>query len=244
MRVFILAAGEGSRLQPYTNVLPKALIHVKGKPCIRWIIERLVKQGFNEIVLCINENFFPHFKHEFRDIHVEYSTSPNPLGTAGEIVNAKNFVEDTFMIHYGDELTNVNLRGLSHLHKRHKDAIGTLAVVRGVPLPVGLVELEKNLIKVFKEKPPLKELTWCGIAVLEPEILKYANMGDDFALDIFPKVLSDDKRLYAYFSRAKWIQIGSIERLKVANESSLDLLDLNEDKSYKGDGSPARSRSK
>jgi len=76
MKIYILAGGEGSRMQPWTSIFPKCLLPVGGKPVSRIIVERLIDEGFTEIILCINRIFEREFKHEYRDI----GHAPRPEG--------------------------------------------------------------------------------------------------------------------------------------------------------------------
>lgn len=218
MRAFVLAAGTGSRLQPYTSLIPKPLLPVGGKPCIRYIVERLNRQGFQDIVICVNEIHLPMFQFEMRDLDVSFSSSKKPLGTAGELLNCRELIEGDFLIHYADELTNVSLEKLVDIHNTNSNGLGTLALVNKFPLPVGLIELEGSEVVAFMEKPSIKASFWVGIAILREEIFKYATIGDDFAKDVFPRVINDGKKLYTHVFEAEWIDIGNISRYKHANE--------------------------
>ena len=224
-KAFLLAAGEGTRLQPYTSVIPKSLLPIGGKPVLRWILERLKFHGLTDVVLCINKSFQDQFEYHVSNSHnlgfnVEFSISDRPLGTAGEIYNARKFIDGPFILYYGDELTKVNLTEMMRFHKTKKDGVGTLALVCGVPIEVGVVDANKDVICNFHEKPPFEKYTWAGIAILEPEILKFIKKpeGLDLAKDVFPSVIKSNKRLYAYKSDAVWLDVGGLAHYKIANE--------------------------
>lgn len=220
MRVVIPAGGEGSRLFPYTDVIPKALLPVGGKPVIWWIIQSLRKHGFEDIIICINKRHTENFRYELRDYgeNITLIENDRSLGSAGEILGAKDLLDDSFLMHYSDELTPVNLTELVGFHKVRKTSIGTLAVVKNVPLDVGLVELDGHRVKQLVEKPMLNRTAWAGIAVFEPEIFDFIKIGDDFAMNVFPKVLQDNKRLFAYQSPVRWFDVGSLSHYKKACE--------------------------
>jgi len=217
MKVVIPAGGEGSRLFPYTNVIPKALLPIDGKPVIWWIVQRLKSQGFEDIIICVNQEYTKNFAHELRDYPSKILIIQNnaPLGSAGEILGAKKEITDTFLLHYSDELTPINLVELVGFHNVRK-GIGTLGVIENVPLDVGIVDIEKNRIKNLIEKPMLNRTAWAGIAVFEPEIFNYIKLGNDFARDIFPKIINDKKRFYAYRSNVLWLDVGSLSHYKRA----------------------------
>lgn len=216
MKVVIPAGGEGGRLFPYTDLIPKALLPVGGKPVIWWIIQNLMKHGFEDIIICINKEYTENFRYELRDYKTNMTIIENdrPLGSAGEILGAKKDIKESFLLHYSDELTPINLTELVGFHKVRKTSSGTLAVIHNVPLDVGLVELDGNRVKGLIEKPVLNRLAWAGIAVFEPEIFDYIHIGDDFAMNIFPKVLQSKKKLFAYKSPVFWYDVGSISHYK------------------------------
>src|ERR1700690_1052023 len=98
-RLLILAGGKGERLFPFSSVIPKCLIPVAGKPCVRWIVEDALQQGFDDIVLCINKKDEANFKHEFRDLDVIFSVNCEATGTVDELLGAKGnrLIANTFI---------------------------------------------------------------------------------------------------------------------------------------------------
>jgi mannose-1-phosphate guanylyltransferase/phosphomannomutase len=218
MKVVIPAGGEGSRLFPYTNIVPKALLPVGGKPVIWWITQNLLKHGFEDVIVCVNQEYVNNFAYEFRDYrnNVTIIQNDRPLGSAGEILGAKKDIDESFLLHFSDELTPINLTELVGFHKVRK-GIGTLGLVRNIPLDVGLVELEKNEIKSFIEKPMLNRYAWAGIGVFEPEVFDYIMVGSDWSRDVFPRILNDKKKLYGYVSDALWTDIGIISHYRLAD---------------------------
>ncbi|GAH03832.1 unnamed protein product, partial [marine sediment metagenome] len=185
-------------------------------PSLIMLSRSLGKHGFEDIVICINKRYTKHFQHEFRDYLVNITVIENDrsLGSAGEILGAKDMLKESFLLHFSDELTPINLTELVGFHKVRKTSIGTLAVVKNVPLDVGLVELDGHRVKQLIEKPMLNKSAWAGIGVFEPEIFDFIKVGDDFARSVFPKVLQDNKRLFAYQSPVLWQDIGILSHYK------------------------------
>lgn len=218
MKAFVLAAGVGTRVQPYTSLIPKPLFPVGGKPCIRYILNRLIRQGLEDIVVCVNDSHLSMFKHELRDLDISFSISSKPLGTAGEIVNCRDLIDDDFLIYYADELTDINLKKLVEFHNSKKDGLATLAIVNQFPLPVGLINLKGSEVQSIEEKPSINISFWVGIAVIRKEILEYVNLGDDFARDIFPRILDEGRKIYTKTFETEWIDIGNISRYRHANK--------------------------
>lgn len=195
-----------------------------GKPIIEHVLTRLRQHGFSDILLCVNQRFKENFKPLTKPPwSVEIHSSPEPMGTAGELYDAREDIgEDPFLIHYGDELTKADISALKRYHGRvqhkRKEYLGSLALVRGVPMEVGVVRVKGNLITRFEEKPRIRFYTWAGIAILNPKILDYCRPGIDLGAHVFPEVLRKGYRLYAYKSDALWLDVGQIHHLRLAQK--------------------------
>ena len=110
MKAVILAGGLGTRLQPYTNSLPKPMLPLGEKPILEHLIEWVRKNGVKEIVLCVSylrkkiEDYFGDGK-KF-GVKIEYAISNKPLATAGQLKTAEKFIDGTFVCLYGDSIYN------------------------------------------------------------------------------------------------------------------------------------------
>lgn len=221
MKAVVLAGGQGSRLLPYTDLMPKVLLSIGSKPIIEHVLGRLLQHGFDDILLCINKAFYNNFEYLCKSPwNVKLSVSPKPMGTGGELYNAKgSLLKKSFLIHYGDEITTIDLAALKRYHERVQSRcegyMGSLALVKGVPMEVGVVRVKGNLVTKFDEKPKIKVYTWTGIAILNPKILEYCKPDTDLGADVFPTILSRGHRLYAYKSLARWYDIGQLHHLRL-----------------------------
>ena len=216
--VFILVGGKGERFFPFSTIIPKCLIPVGGKPCVRWIVEDAIKQGFNKIVLCTSEKDYNHFYYEFRDLDIDYSINNPSTGTASELLRAKKFIDGTFVLRYGDDLTDVSYNELLHFHKT-KNAALTLAFTTEYRLPVGVMRIgEKGRVLRVSEKPKLGKPSWIGVAVIEPQLLRYFRTGEDIAGQVIPKLLEARERVFAFGTQSDWYDIGNIEHWRKADE--------------------------
>lgn len=237
MKAIVLCAGGGSRLYPFSDLIPKSMMPVGGKPVLRWIIERLRLYAFKKIVLCVNKKDCAVFQDYFGDgsrfnVEIEYSVSDNPLGTVGEVLNAKNLLIDEgdltadFLLYYGDTLTQIELDRLytTHERARQRDGLVTLALVKNIPLDFGIVEGKafrwtKGLkITRFLEKPPLEKNVWAGVAIIDPQVfsLAKAKTGEDFGADLFPRLLINNLKIYGMQSNADWMDVGTISHYRRA----------------------------
>lgn len=216
MKFFVLAGGKGTRMAPYSDVIPKCLIPVAGKPCVRWVIEDIIDQGFNDIILCINKEYEPNYRHEFRDIAVKFSVSEEPLGTVGEILCAKKLIDGAFVLRYGDDLTEIDYRALIDFHKKEK-ATTTLVLTTNVPLSVGVAKLDGSRIVEMREKPPLGLPSWAAIAVLEPKVISYFKLGEDIAGDALPNMIEAGEKVCGFMIDSLWLDVGNVEHWRRAD---------------------------
>jgi NDP-sugar pyrophosphorylase family protein len=218
LRVFILAGGKGERFFPFTSLIPKCLIPVAGKPCVRRIVEDAMQQGYTDIVLCINKKDELHFQYEFRDLDVKFSVSSQTTGTVDELLCAKELIDDTFILRYGDDLTEVSFKDFVAFHLARK-AIATLPYTTELRLPVGVLKISPSgAVKDFIEKPKLGKPSWIGIAVLEPRVLDYFKPGEDIACDVFPKLLKAHERVYSFQTQNHWYDVGNLEHWRRADD--------------------------
>jgi mannose-1-phosphate guanylyltransferase len=226
VKFLILAGGKGERMAPYTDIIPKCLLPVGGIPCVRWIVDDILFQyGWRpeDIVLCINKKFERHFKHEFRDLPVRFSITEEPRGTGSEVMAASEFLgSDTFILRYGDDLTDIDYNLLLDFH-RSKKALITLGLTSHVKLPVGVVVLNGlngNRVVAIKEKPYLNRNAWMGVAIMEPDVLKYLKEDDDIAINLIPAVIMDrPDKVIGYVFDSEWYDVGNLEHWRQANEA-------------------------
>ena len=154
MKAFLLAAGKGTRLKPYTDSIPKCLIPIHGKPLLGIWLDHLRDQNIQEVLINTHhhaqqvEAFVRGYSHR-RDIRIVLSNEPELLGSAGTILHCREFVdsEDDFMIFYADNLTNVNLKQLATFHRkcREKKGVLTMGLFHSPnPASCGIAEMDSD----------------------------------------------------------------------------------------------------
>ena len=218
VRMFVLAGGKGDRFFPISTIIPKCLIPVAGKPCLRWIVEDVIQQGFTDIVLCVNRKDESNFKYEFRDLKLKYSVSKEPTGTVDELSFARGLIDGTFILRYGDDLTEIDYSELLKFH-REKEAAVTLAATTGFRLPVGILETDAvGRVAKFIEKPRLERPSWIGIGVFEPKVLNYLRSGEDIAADTISRMLEAGEKVYSFVVQNGWYDVGNIEHWRMADD--------------------------
>ncbi|MEM3383245.1 MAG: DUF5752 family protein [Nitrososphaerales archaeon] len=222
MKAVILAGGYGTRLWPLTLIRPKPMLLLGVKPAICHIIEYLLSYGFNEIIITINymKDKIVGCLKSYQDLDVKliYSDESSPLGTAGSVKNVANYLDDTFVLIQGDNITNIDLMKMLDFHKKKKGIVTIALKEVNKPYLFGVVKTNfDGQIILFKEKPNIKECFSntinTGIYILEPKILDYipCEKEYDFAKDLFPQLLSENKRLYGFEAEGFWVDIGSPE---------------------------------
>ena len=220
MKVVILAGGYGTRLSEYTNTIPKPMIKVKGKPLIYHIMKSYANYGFKDFYIALGykghviKNFF--MKNSFKWNINLINTGKNTM-TGGRLKRLKKYLGDeTFLMTYGDGLSNVNIKKLVKFHKKNKKMV-TLTAVRP-PARFGAIKLQGNRISYFKEKSKLDE-GWIngGFFVIEPEFLRFIK-GDKTFLEKEPlERVCRKKKLIAFKHNGFWQCVDTkrdLEKLK------------------------------
>ena len=233
MDALILAAGKGERLMPLTDKVPKPMLLINGKPSLEYLILLCKKHGIKNIA--INTSYLAEkIKSYFGDgsnfgVKIYYSFEPVLLGTSGALNNFRNLLTETFVVIYGDNLTDIDLSKMLQHHKSNK-AIATLAIRKKSKdyKTQSLIMADKNLKLIkFIEKPSNEELEkysfdykWInsGIYILEPEIFDFIPEGfSDFGYDIFPKLIENNKRMYGFIMDDYYFrEIGKINKYHMA----------------------------
>lgn len=229
MKVVILAGGFGTRLSEETDIKPKPMVEIGGKPILWHIVKIYSSYGFNDFIIClgykgyiIKEFFANYFLHtsdvtiDLKDNKIEvHSVKAEPWKvtlvdtglntmTGGRIKRIKPFVENqTFMLTYGDGVGNIDIKKLLEFHKSH-GKYATLTAVQPSGR-FGALHLEGDKVKEFEEKPK-GDGAWVngGFFVLEPQIFDYIE-GDETIWEKEPlENLAKDGQLMAYKHTGFW----------------------------------------
>jgi len=216
MKAVILAGGEGTRLRPFTEALPKSMLPIGVKPILEIIVEYLKIYEFNEIILAINylkESIVHYFEDGKRfGVKVMYSIEETPLGTAGAVKKAAKNINETFLVVLGDILADIDYNALLKFHKK-ANATGTMVIIENtLKVRYGVLELDvnqDNAITNLKEKPEIVFPVYAGIVVLEPLALNYVKNDEFLGMpDLFLRLKDNSKKIVAYLHKGNWIDIG------------------------------------
>ena len=230
MKVVILAGGFGTRLSEETVIKPKPMVEIGHKPILWHIMKYYSHYGFNEFVIALGykaefvKDYFLNYQKLDSDLFIDFSskeirqkklnnekwkihlidTGINTL-TGGRINRLRSLIDkETFLLTYGDGVSDVNIKELIKFHKKQKDSIVTLTAVHP-PARFGGIKFSHNRVKSFAEKSQVEE-GWIngGFMVVEPEIFNYINNDQNiFESDVLESVAKNNE-LTAYKHNGFW----------------------------------------
>lgn len=223
MKAVVLAGGKGTRLAPYTSILPKPLMPIGDMPILEVMLMQMKRAGVDEVILTVGHlaslmrAYFGYGEQWEMNIH--YSFEKEPLGTTGPIAMVKD-LNDTFLVTNGDVLTTLDLNDLIDFH--HKEGgIATIAVhKRHVRIDLGVVQSDADhRVTGYIEKPTNEYTVSMGIYVFEPRILEYipVNQRLDFP-DLVLKLIAAGEKVVAYPFDGYWMDLGRPDDYQKANE--------------------------
>lgn len=215
MKAVILAGGLGTRLQPYTFFIPKAMLPLGNKPLLEHIIEWLTQvRQIDEIVVCVSylhRTIEDYFEDGSRlGVKIEYARSDRPLATAGQLKTAEPLIDDTFVCVYGDAVYEFPLTNMIHEHKKTKAFITMALLSYNAKLKYGFIDLnEKSQITSWREKPEIKGLINIGCYIMEPEFIKVIPDSGAYGMDDAVRViLAQKKQVTGFRIDSGFVDIG------------------------------------
>jgi len=224
MKAVILAGGKGKRLRPYTEIIPKPLLPIKNKPVLEIILEDLKNQGIKEFFLATNYKSYL-FKLLFGDgskkgIKINYSKEKIESGTAGPLKNLETKLKKDFLLMNGDLIISLDINKLKKFHQKSLSDITIVTKEIETPIAYGVLEIKKNRVLSWKEKPTIKSEISTGIYLINPRVIKeippnkYYNMNQ-----LVKKIIQKRGVVSRFLYSGKWIDIGLLEKYKeIQNE--------------------------
>lgn len=223
MKAVIQAGGKGSRLKPYTLVLPKPLMPVGNLPVIEVLLKWLRRNGVKQTV--ITTGYLGHLLKALCgdgaqwDMRIEYSEESEPLGTVGALDLVRNQLTETFLVVNGDLLTDLNLRNLISFHHEHGRDLTVGVSQKSVQVDLGVIDTENDTVKGFHEKPAYTYDVSMGVYCMEPAVLDLIPKGVPFGFDDLMHRMLDEKRdVKVYRHKGLWMDVGRPEDFQDAQE--------------------------
>lgn len=223
MKAVILAGGLGSRLKPFTEIIPKPLLPIGEKSVLEIQIESLKKCGFNEIYLATNyrseyiENFFGDGSRY--GIKLKVSKENKPLGTVGPLSLLKKELNEPFLVMNGDILTLLNFSNLYDFAININTML-TISIKEYVmPFSFGNVFYEGDYVKGIEEKPNLRHKILAGVYIFKPDIFQLIPENEYYNMDSLILNMLDNNILISKYEISEyWLDIGQVKDYEEAQE--------------------------
>jgi len=223
MKAVIQAGGKGTRLRPYTLVLPKPLMPVGGIPVIEILIKWLRRNGTRETY--ITTGYLGHLIRALCGdgrqwgVDIIYSEEPEPLGTVGALRLLKDELDQTFLMLNGDLITDLSLNDFTDFHKSHDGMLTICVTKKRVKIDLGTLSVNEDKVESFVEKPVLQYDVSMGIYCMEPEIIELIPEGVPFGFDdLMHSMLGRKLPVYVFKHEGLWLDIGRPEDFQKAQD--------------------------
>lgn len=218
--VVIMAGGKGTRLYPYTKILPKPLIPIGDTPIVQRIMDRFLAYGSDKFYLTVNykkDMIKAYFNDEEKSYNVSYVEEEKPLGTGGSLHLLKNELKETFFVSNCDILIDANYSDILKYHKENNNKITVVTSLKHYTIPYGVVELSDECdISSTVEKPEYNFLVNTGMYILEPETLQDIPENEFFHIpDLINKYLDKGIKVGTYPVTDKcWLDMGEFKEME------------------------------
>lgn len=228
MKAVIQCGGQGTRLRPYTMVLPKPLMPVQSQPVLELLLKWLRRNDLREIY--ITTGYLGHLIKSFCgdgrrwDLRIRYTDEPAPLGTVGPLSLLRDELDSTFLVLNGDVITDLSLGSFARYHHSTRGLLTVATVQRRTRMEFGVIEQENGRIADFKEKPILSNFVSMGVYCMEPGVLQYIPSGVPFGFDdLILCLLRREVPVHSYIHEGIWLDIGRLDDFHTAQELDWDV---------------------
>lgn len=221
--VVVMAGGKGTRLDPFTKILPKPLIPLEGVPIIEHILFGFNKSGFSNFKLILNYKkemiklFLSENKYPFK---VEIVEEEKFLGTAGGLCLIKNKIKNTFILTNCDTILSGNTSKILEWHKENDNIITLVGSHKEIPIPYGVLKFKDGFLDAIDEKPELDLFINTGTYILEPEIFEWVDDDEFLNMDqLIAKIIKEFPKKVGVFPHWEgWFDIGQWEEYQKSIE--------------------------
>ncbi len=216
-QIVIMAGGKGSRLDPFTRILPKPLIPVGNKPVIEHIMASFHRSGFSRFIYTLNykkEYLKLFLKENTYSYFIDWIEEEDYLGTAGSLKLLQEKIEDSFFVINCDSLIDVDFEKVLQWHKKQTAMITIVGCHNEVKIPYGVLEISNGKLNQIHEKPVHDIIINTGLYIMEPCVLEYIESGVKMDMDELLRKVGAEKKICVYPIYKGWIDIGQLEEYK------------------------------
>jgi NDP-sugar pyrophosphorylase family protein len=214
MRAVILAGGKGTRLRPYTTVLPKPLVPIADRPILELVIRQLARSGFDRIDLSVGhlggliKAYLDHVELP-EGLELGYWWEDEPLGTAGALRQIEG-LDEPFLAMNGDVLTTLDYAQLMRFHDGHDGALTIATHRQNVDIDLGVIESDDGFVTKYVEKPTMRFDVSMGVYVYDPSVLELIpERRFDFP-DVVEAMIDAGRKVAVYTGPGVWFDIGTV----------------------------------
>jgi len=216
LRALVMAGGQGSRLRPLTEELPKPMLPVGNKPLLQLIVEQLKQAGIRQVNVATHykgDVIAEHFKNgEAFGVDIRYVKEDQPLGTAGALSLLEE-VDEPLLVMNGDILTRVDFRALLHFHREHKADLTVCVRQYEFNVPYGVIDADGVNVKGISEKPVVRNFINAGIYLLNPQVRKLIPNGQPYDIpDLIDRLINEQRTVVCFPIREYWLDIGKVDQ--------------------------------
>lgn len=218
--VVLMAGGKGTRLYPYTKILPKPLIPIGDIPISEHIVKKFREYGCNEFFFIVNykKNMIKAYYNEIeKDYKVTFVDENEPLGTGGGISLLKGLINSSFILTNCDTIINDEFEKIVDEHKKRGNSITMICSLRNFEVPYGVVEIGENgSIKSMKEKPNMSFFTNTGTYIVEPSVMDAVASGENIGFpDVIKRIMKMGEKVGVYpISENAWLDMGQFDTME------------------------------
>lgn len=229
--VVIMAGGLGTRLYPYTKILPKALVPIADVPISERIIDSFQKNGCQEFYMIVNHKR-NMIKAYFNDIDKRYNIyfcdEKKPLGTGGGILLLKDKVESTFILTNCDILILDDVKKMIEYHKEKGNIATMVCSLKKFVIPYGVVNFEEGEVCTLEEKPEMFFWVNTGCYILETKIFDYISENENISMpDIIKRMKNDNQQIGIYpIGENAWLDMGQMDSMERMEQKIQELNNL------------------
>lgn len=221
-RAVVLAGGRGTRLRPYTTLLPKPLVPIGELPILEYVLKSLRRSGFRRVTLCVGhlaELIRAYFGNgEKWGVQLDYSVETKPLSTIGPLAFVEDLGED-FLVMNGDVLTDLDPVKLFATHRRSGADLTVAMHRREVHIDFGVMQFDPKSKRItkFTEKPSIPYSVSMGVYVLNRRCLDFVTPGEPLGFDeLVQLLLRKKRRVLSYPYSGRWLDVGRPEDYELA----------------------------
>lgn len=230
----ILSGGLGTRLRPFTNIMPKPLLPVGEKAVLEIQIEQLRSCGFTDIYLATNYKsaYIEKFFGDGSDygVNLFISREDKPLGTVGPIKLLKNKLKDPFLVMNGDILTDLDFNDLYNFGIKQNSAL-TVSIKRMImPFRFGNIKFEGDIVTNIVEKPNIITYALAGIYIMKPNVLKWIPDGEYNMDELMKNMMQNREPISKYELENYWLDIGCDEDYQLAQKIFTQTIEKKEER--------------